>query len=348
MFGWSVSISGDYTIIGAPHNDDNGTSSGSAYIFRKDGANWVEEQKFLASDAAEGDIFGISSSISGDYAIVGASENDDNGTSSGSAYIFKRDGMNWIEEKKFTASDGAEGELFGTSVAISGDYAIVGASKDDDNGTFSGSAYIFRRDGVNWIEEKKLIASDGALDALFGYSVSISRDYVIVGAYGDDGNGSAYIFRRDGANWIEEQKLLASDGALGDQFGYSTSISGDYTIVSAPKDNLESGSAYIYSNFIVGMADEQSKSPNTYRLYQNYPNPFNPSTKIKYQIPELSFVTLKVYDVLGRAVTTLINEAKQIGSYEVEFSTSELSSGIYFYRIQAGDFVRTKKMTLLK
>jgi len=87
-------------------------------------------------------------------------------------------------------------------------------------------------------------------------------------------------------------------------------------------------------------------------LSQNYPNPFNPTTKIKYQIPELSFVTLKVYDVLGSEIITLVNEEKPVGSYEVEFSAIggaiDLSSGIYFYRIKAGDFIQTKKMTLIK
>jgi hypothetical protein len=88
--------------------------------------------------------------------------------------------------------------------------------------------------------------------------------------------------------------------------------------------------------------------PLSFNLSQNYPNPFNPSTKIKYQIPELSFVTLKVYDVLGNEVAALVNEEKPVGSYELEFNATSLPSGIYFYRLQAGSFVETKKMVLLK
>jgi hypothetical protein len=87
---------------------------------------------------------------------------------------------------------------------------------------------------------------------------------------------------------------------------------------------------------------------NAYNLEQNYPNPFNPNTTINYQIPELSFVTLKVYDVLGSEITTLVNEEKPVGSYEVEFDATILSSGVYFYRLQAGSFVETKKMVLMK
>jgi hypothetical protein len=97
------------------------------------------------------------------------------------------------------------------------------------------------------------------------------------------------------------------------------------------------------------MSDEpESTNPKTYLLSQNYPNPFNPTTTIKYQIPELSFVTIKVYDVLGNEISTLVNEEKPVGSYEVEFNATALPSGIYFYRLQAGSFVETKKMILLK
>jgi hypothetical protein len=88
--------------------------------------------------------------------------------------------------------------------------------------------------------------------------------------------------------------------------------------------------------------------PSEYRLYSNFPNPFNPTTTINYQIPELRFVTLKVYDVLGSEITTLVNEEKPVGSYQVEFGATELPSGIYFYQLKAGSFVETKKMVLMK
>ena len=99
---------------------------------------------------------------------------------------------------------------------------------------------------------------------------------------------------------------------------------------------------------VVTSVEEKNQLPTTYGLEQNYPNPFNPVTTIKYQIPEQSFVTLKVYDVLGNEIATLLNEEKPIGNYEVEFDASSLSSGIYFYKLQAGSFVETKKMLLLK
>ncbi len=143
----------------------------------------------ITPTTADADLFGYSVSIDGDYAIVGANENDDAGTGSGSAYIFVRSGTNWTEQAKLTASDAAEGDHFGTSVSISGDYAIVGAHANDDGGSYSGSAYIFVRSGTNWTEQAKLTASDANGADEFGISVSIDGDYAIVGAYRDDDGG---------------------------------------------------------------------------------------------------------------------------------------------------------------
>ena len=120
------------------------------------------ETKLIVSDGDPFDYFGESVSISGDYAVVGASLDDDNGSSSGSAYIFHRVNGVWVEETKLTPSDGAQYDYFGESVSISGDYAVIGAQWDDDIGSFgAGAAYIFRRDGSTWVEEAKLTASDG-------------------------------------------------------------------------------------------------------------------------------------------------------------------------------------------
>jgi len=190
-FGRSVSISGDYAIVGA-RSDDSG--KGSAYIFRWDGTNWVQQQKLTASDGAASDYFGTSVSISGDCAIVGAYGDD---SYKGSAYIFKWDGTNWVQQQKLTASDGITNDYFGYSVSISGSEAIIGENGDDGS---KGSAYIFKSNGTSWSQQAKIVASDGAAGDYFGYSVSISGNYAIVGVpYDDDegsSSGSAYIFNK--------------------------------------------------------------------------------------------------------------------------------------------------------
>lgn len=217
-------------------------------------AHWEERAKLLASDGRAGDYFGGAVAISGDTAIIGAPSYGNDDTDAGSAYIFGCVGSNWIQQAKLSTLDGEPGDWFGKSVSISGDYAIVGAPCHDENGSSSGAAYVFNRVGASWFEQAKLTASDAASHDWFGQSVSISGDYLIVGAHGDDDNGdssgSAYVFMRDGTNWIQQFKMTAWDGAAGDYFGLSVSISGDYTLVGAPyHDNIwyqpDAGSAYI-------------------------------------------------------------------------------------------------------
>ncbi len=142
IFGYSAAISGDTTVIAAVYDDDNG-NSGSAYVFRYNGSMWVEEAKLLPSDGAQDDHFGWPVAVSGDITVSGASSDDDNGTGSGSAYVFRYNGSTWVEEAKLLPSDGAQDNHFGYSVGISDGKAVIGAIGDDDNGPSSGSAYIF-------------------------------------------------------------------------------------------------------------------------------------------------------------------------------------------------------------
>ena len=246
-FGSRVSIDGDYAVVSSCHDDDNGNNSGSAYIFKRDGIIWKQQAKLTASDGAIEDEFGISVSISGDYVVAGSFNDGDNGSNSGSAYIFKRDGTAWTQQAKLTASDGSIYDYFGISVCIAGDYTIVGAYCDDHDEDDSGSAYIFKRNGTAWTEEAKLNASDGGGEDFFGVSVYIDGDYAIVGACGGNpGIGSAYIFKRDVAAWEEQVKLTASDGAFEDYFGTSVSIDGSFAIVGSYGDDAYRGSAYIF------------------------------------------------------------------------------------------------------
>ncbi len=288
QFGSSVSISGDYCLVGAYGDDDNGMGSGSAYIFKRDGTSWIEQPKLTASDGAASDNFGSSVSIDGDYAIVGAEYDDDKGDDSGSAYIFKRDGTDWTEQGKLTGYDGAAGDLFGNSVSISGDYCLVGALRDDDRGENSGSVYIYKRDGTSWTEQAKLTASDGSGLEEFGCSVSISGGHCVVGADQDDDNGlnsgSAYLFSRDETNWTEQAKLLPSDGDADDYFGNSVSIDGDYYVAGAYRDENMGwwmpGSAYVFSHELGALVGLEITGPNEapvkfttgYRAIAHYDN----------------------------------------------------------------------------
>ena len=199
-FGYSVAISGppgdEIAIVGANHHDDNGSDSGSAYLF--DAATGRQIAKLLPSDGEALNWFGHSVAISGNTAIVGAFLDNDNGAASGSAYLF--DATTGRQLFKLLPHDGAAGDFFGFSVAISGTTAIIGALGNDDNGFTSGSAYLF--DITTGQQIAKLLPDDGAADDRFGGSVAISgaagNEFAIIGAQYDDDHsddsGSVYVF----------------------------------------------------------------------------------------------------------------------------------------------------------
>jgi hypothetical protein len=207
-FGYSVSISGDIAVAGAPYDLNNGSSTGSAYVFERNqgGANaWGQVAKVVASDGSAGDSFGFSISASGSTVAIGASYDSDGGTFSGSVYVFERNqgGVDsWGQVAKLTASHSAAGNRLGYSVSIDGDTVIAGAPYDQNNGSSTGSAYVFERNrggADDWGQAYKLIASGGAADDALGHSVSIHGNTVVAGAPYDDGgngndSGSAYVF----------------------------------------------------------------------------------------------------------------------------------------------------------
>ncbi len=284
-FGKAVSISGDYAVVGAFREDEdiNGgntlTSAGSAYIFFNNAGIWEETQKITASDREAANYFGRNVSMCENYIIIGAYENttDASGGNSiskaGASYIFYNNIGTWEETQKIVASDRAFEDRFGASVAISNNYAVVGAYYEDEDETGSntlndaGSAYIFYNNEGTWQEVQKIAASDRATQDYFSSDVAVYGDYIIVGAWYEDedesgGNtmensGSAYVFFNNEGVWEETQKLTASDRNIQDVFGLSVSVSGDYAIINSYNDDEDAngenfldcaGSAYIYYN----------------------------------------------------------------------------------------------------
>jgi len=190
-FGMCVSLNEDTALIGSVLDDDNGVSnSGSVYIFTRSGADgtFTQQSKLHASDAAASDLFGRSVSLYGDTALIGAIEDDDNGASaSGSVYVFTRSSADgtFAQQAKLHANDAAASDLFGTSVSLYGDTALIGAIEDDDNGaSASGSVYVFTRSSADgtFAQQAKLHANDAAASDLFGTSVSLYGDTALIGA----------------------------------------------------------------------------------------------------------------------------------------------------------------------
>ena len=308
-FGISVAVDGDTVVVGAPGNDGAGADPGSVYVFVKPTGGWAtstETAKLTASDGAALDYFGYSVAVDGDTVLVGAYQDDDeenDSEDSGSAYIFTKPNssgswadwnpMEDTETAKLTASDGADDDWFGVSVALDGKTAVIGASGDDDKGIDSGSVYVFVKPSGAWAdgnETDKLTASDGEAQDNFGYSVAVDVDTVevsgaevevatvVVGAYQHDpidphpdpdsplyllDAGAAYVFTRDsGGVWDGGEKLTADDGEALDYFGYSVAVDVDTVVVGAYGDDdngSASGSAYVFTRDSNGEWSQKKK-----------------------------------------------------------------------------------------
>jgi hypothetical protein len=264
LFGVSVAVDGDTAVIGALFDDDNGNNSGSAYVFTRSGTSWTQQAKLIASDGAAEDVFGESVAVDGDTAVIGARLDDDNGAASGSAYVFIRSGTTWAQQAKLAAGDAAALDRFGLPVAVDVDTAVIGAHLDNDNGGNSGSAYVFTRSGTTWTQQQKLTASDGVASDFFGISVAMEADTAVIGASGDDDNGSssgsAYVFTRSATTWTEQAKLSASDGAASDQFGRPVAVDADTAVIGArfnDDDGTDSGSAYVFTRSAGAWTEQQ-------------------------------------------------------------------------------------------
>jgi len=279
-FGWALDLDGDTLVVGAPMDDDAGSASGSAYVIKDASISpppWSvrNEVKLTAGDAEAGDEFGVSVSVRGDTAVVGAHLNDEGGEDAGAVYIFQdiSAGRNWssVRETKLLASDAADGDFFGWSVAVGVGTIVVGARHNGFAGERNGAAYIYQDISIagDWSErrETKLSGSEDVSDEFsdwFGHAVAYSVGTVVVGARGEDfravNAGLAHVFQNTSpaGDWtmIREQVLAAPDGATGDNFGFSLAIDVGTIVVGAPQGDdaclmdaaCDSGSAYVITD----------------------------------------------------------------------------------------------------
>ena len=243
-FGNSVSIDGNRILVGSPEKDQK---KGAAFIFDRVGTEWSLTAKLVANDALFGDYFGISVSLKGDKALVGAYKDHDNIAQSGSAYIFSYDGSQWTQQAKLTETSGLTNDYFGYSVSLSTSRALVGAYWDDDNGNNSGSAFIYDFDGSDWVLKQKITASDGFTTQQFGYSVSLDGDTALIGANQDNefetNNGAVYAFTFDGTTWTQSQKITSDIPEVASKFGFFVDLDGNRVVIGTKHFNEK---AYVF------------------------------------------------------------------------------------------------------
>lgn len=218
-FGLAVDIEGDVMVVGAPYIDLLDSRKGKAFVFRRQGFNWVEEQILLPAAPADWDWFGAAVAISGDVIAIGAPSFGDKVTPT--AYVFRWNGSTWIEEAALTAPGP---RAFGGTLAFEGNRLVVGTYWD-------GQRYrlrVYTYNGSAWVLEDELFTTDPFGEDALGSGVAMSSDFIVVGASGSDesgtNSGSAYVFRREGGAWVQDAKLTASDAAFGGEFGRRVSI----------------------------------------------------------------------------------------------------------------------------
>lgn len=270
--GASVALSGDIAILGAPwqqflgpcthwYNSTVGTTycgnrafhrqgPGFALVFERNAdatSSWTLSANLTASNLTydfNQPQFGRDVAISGGYALASTVEHWAGTHIPASVYVFERTGSTWAtwtQTTKLVSPSTNSGDNFGASIAISGEYALIGASRDNHNGNFAGAAYVYERSSTGaWEQKSKLVAFDAARDDQFGYHVSLSGDYALIGSPQDDesgqSSGSAYVFARSATtgDWTLDAKLIATNSAPGDRFGESVSISGTRVLIGAP------------------------------------------------------------------------------------------------------------------
>jgi hypothetical protein len=383
-FGYAVSIDRNTAIVGSPKHDAAGSNSGAAYIFAGDDF-WNQQAKLVPKDLEGRDTFGASVFVRARTAVVGAPAHTHSGIkSAGAAYVFVREGETWREQAKLTPDDAAKRDRFGHSVAmnISSDTIIVGAPfHDTERGVDAGAAYIFALDGDTWKQQAKLTIKSAGENNQLGSGVATTGKIAILGAKrrdeGDRASGAAYAFVRVDGVWEEREQVTPLVPIKQGLFGFWVAMSENTVVISAHSENIagpggfgaDGAAAYVYNSiedfgtppFAVepfGLRLTTLGQVKRTALYQNFPNPFNPETWMPYRLVVEAPVTFRIYNVQGQLTRELNLGTQKAGGYLTRQTAAywdgrdgvgeTVSSGVYFYTLQAGPFQATRRMLILK
>jgi len=268
-FGDSVSLNGDRLAIGAPERPF-GDGPGAVYIFERDvDGRWSIAAQVFSRDGDVRDGFGRSVALEDDRLAVGADGDDDAATSAGAVYIFERDaGGTWTQVAKLVPNDAAQFDAFGRSVCLDGSRVVLNSAVAIGNGPLSGAAYVFDRDtDGTWVQVAKVVSPGGAGFDYFGVSAAVDGDRLVVGARGDDENGTnsgaVVFFERDADGfWRPVAKIFANDAEAFSDFGNSVSLEGDRAVVTSDRNDdngTDSGAAYLFERNVDGTWSQTTK-----------------------------------------------------------------------------------------
>ena len=255
-FGFSAAVDADTVLVGAYKADVDGVKdAGAAYVYVLGENGWYQQAKLVAEPKFAEDTLGGKVALNNDIAVLGIMRRDEKGKDSGAVASFERQSNNWLQRQIFTAPDAEPGDAFGQSISLTDKHLVVGAPRNDALGKDSGAAYIYKRENGLWCYQTKITANDGRDGDLFGISVAIDGDTVLIGADLHDEKaenaGAVYVYVLDNNHWKQEAKLMATDGDKTDIFGVRVAVSEDTALISARRDDIDgvgvdAGSAYIF------------------------------------------------------------------------------------------------------
>ncbi|BDQ03648.1 MAG: hypothetical protein KatS3mg036_0349 [Ignavibacterium sp.] len=365
-FGWAIESPNSSTIIISSYNYgfDPLACQGAVYVYKYNPSiGWQQTQRILSPEPKPNALFGYSISAYGDKLLIGACYENNY---MGAAYLYSFQDGNYVFKKKIVAEDGEENDQFGVSVGLFENNYVIGAHQDNvNNFTNCGSAYIYSPAKLGKGHNLTFFAS-----TIHSGTISIDTSSI---NYPGQLPHNMILHSKKAWNINAQNGFDFQDGMIGadlNNLGKKSNLENHLCWLKRTNENSpweyiggKVSDNYLYSTIpfntlsqfvIVDSVDTATYAENEdlivkkFELYQNYPNPFNPSTKISWHSPVGSWQTIKVFDVLGNEVATLIDEYKSAGSYEVEFNGQNLSSGVYFYQLRAGEFISTKKMLYLK
>lgn len=390
FFGYSIQIDQPWAVIGSHHDSDFGGSSGSAFVLKKENDEWAIVQKLLPSDPKAGDEFGKAVGMAGKNIAIGCFLGDDQGTNSGSVYMFHLEGDDWVEYQEFGPEDPAPYDQFGNFLSLSPEGLVVGVPEKRDKGDKSGCAYLFREteNGIweqvakilpddlqegdefgqsvhmnqqqiaigaykkdnpaenggavylyNWQDQnctlmQKIISEDNAEGDHFGNAVFLNDDLLAIGAYFDDDNGSksgsVYLYKKQDDQYHFLSKIISSDGGFGDAFGSALAMDQQFLVVGAYADSDQgffSGSAYVYN------LDQIINTPEVIKDQASvYPVMFSKQITVDLADESIRPVKLQLFNTQGKTMHQWNQSLNKQTIY-----LDQLNTGWYFLRLQSGN-----------
>ena len=322
MIGTSVAMDGAWLAVGAPLDTGLAWASGTVYVYQWTDGEWVLESRLMAEDGDIGDMLGVSVDLLGDTIIAGAWFDNDDGSNSGAAYVFQRDGAEgWSQIQKLVMPDAAPEDAFGRTVALGEDFCAVGAPLDDDQGSSSGSVVVFDRQGLNpWTYATKLLHPGGASGDELGLSLAVDGNRVLAGApWSNLGRGEIHLWQRLGSNWTHD--LHMTNGSIGspdDYFGFSVALEGNRMAAGCYRDDTygeDAGSIWIMEKVFDGWA------------FANYPPP-EPQAGAQYGVSlALSGERLLVGARFGMVDSVMTGRAYLLGLEDFQWPLLETLDG---------------------